>query len=56
MRRILRRLGGDKAGVTTVEYALIAALVAIAAATGVGLLSPNIFAVLKSASEATPVN
>jgi len=54
MRRILSRLASDKTGVTTVEYALIAALIAIATATGIGLLSPSIVAVLKSASEAAP--
>ena len=56
MRRFLGVWAADKSGVTTVEYALVAALIAIATATGVGLVSPSIFAVLQSASEAAPTD
>lgn len=56
MRRVVARMLMSKTGVTTVEYAVIAAVIAIATASGIGLVAPNIFSVFKVASEAAPVD
>lgn len=42
MRSFLKTLGGDKRGVTALEYALIAALVAVVIIGGVSLLGTNV--------------
>jgi Flp pilus assembly pilin Flp len=52
----LSRLIAEKAGLTTVEYALLAALIAIATSAGVSLASPSIIAVLKASAEAAPTD
>jgi len=56
VRSFLNKLIASKAGVTTVEYALVAALIAIATTAGIGLVSPSIFAVLQAAAEAAPAD
>jgi len=45
MKRYLRRLRPDERGVTMIEYALIAALVAIAAVTILGTMGSSISSV-----------
>jgi len=42
MRKYMNKLIGDKKGVTALEYALIAALVAVVIIGGVSLLGTNI--------------
>lgn len=42
MRSMLRGMFGDKRGVTALEYALIAALVAVVIIGGVSLLGTNV--------------
>lgn len=56
MLGFLARMFVSKTGVTTVEYALIAALIAVAMTAGIGLVSPSIFATFKAASETAPVD
>ncbi len=56
MLRFLARLSSSKAGVTAVEYALIAAFIAVAMSVGTKLVSPNLFATFRSVSEAGPVD
>jgi pilus assembly protein Flp/PilA len=40
MRKVTRKLVGDKKGATAIEYGLIAALVAVAIVGGLQLLGP----------------
>jgi pilus assembly protein Flp/PilA len=42
MRKLVTKLVGDKKGVTALEYALIAALVAVVIIGGVSLLGSNV--------------
>jgi pilus assembly protein Flp/PilA len=42
MRKFVTKLAGDKKGVTALEYALIAALVAVVIIGGVSLLGSNV--------------
>ena len=56
MFNIIARMFGSNTGVTTVEYALIAALIAVAMTAGIGLVSPSMFATFKAASETAPVD
>ena len=52
MLRLLRRLGRDQAGVTMIEYALIAALVSIIAISllqAMGTKVKNLFSTVNSA-------
>lgn len=42
MSALMKRIAGDKTGVTALEYALIAALVAVVIIGGVSLLGTNI--------------
>jgi pilus assembly protein Flp/PilA len=48
MRNFLNKLVGDKEGVTAIEYALIAALVAVVIIGGVSLLGSNIATVFST--------
>jgi pilus assembly protein Flp/PilA len=42
MRRALRALGGNEAGVTAIEYALLASLIAILIIAGVTLIGSEL--------------
>ncbi|HEX4111358.1 MAG TPA: Flp family type IVb pilin [Stellaceae bacterium] len=48
VKKIWRRLPGDERGVTALEYALIAALVAVVIIGGVSLLGTNISTVFST--------
>ena len=48
MLHMFKRLGADKNGVTALEYALIAALVAVVIIGGVSLLGTNISSVFST--------
>ncbi len=48
MREFLVRIAGDRRGVTALEYALIAALVAVVIIGGVSLLGSNISTVFST--------
>ena len=48
MRGFIAKLAGDKKGVTALEYAMIAALIAVVIIGGVSLLGTNISAVFST--------
>jgi len=48
MPRLVRDLFGDRKGVTALEYAMIAALVAVAIIGGVSLLGTNVSSVFST--------
>jgi pilus assembly protein Flp/PilA len=50
MTRFIRKLLGDEAGVTMIEYALIAALVAVAAITILTTLGTNVSKIFNTVS------
>jgi len=52
MNIVLRRFGKDKAGVTSIEYALVALFIAVAIVTAVILVSPRLAAIFAAVATA----
>jgi pilus assembly protein Flp/PilA len=54
MPRFATRFRRDRSGATAIEYALIAALVAVIVATAIGALGTRLAATFQTASDAIP--
>lgn len=54
MPRFAKRFRRDRSGATAIEYALIAALVAVICATAIGAMGTKLAATFQSAANAIP--